>query len=158
MPVTSFVHVPDVELGGRAPRPRRPKPKPRTTPPRLLTPQVRTLLLDRTEQAIEAGRIAINPDDLECEQLDLTLAELGLLYAILFPEEYLAPPLPAAAPSGTAPGSAARIEEYARRAAAGQALYHPADATAHGAHDRGLRIAQRANGSGVRVEGWQGEE
>jgi hypothetical protein len=39
-----------------------------------------------------------------------------------------------------------------------RALIVAGDARADRAHDRGLKIAQRKNGSGVRVVGWEGEE
>jgi hypothetical protein len=40
----------------------------------------------------------------------------------------------------------------------GQSLTSAGDATAHRHSDRGLRIEQRKNGSGVRVVGWEEED
>jgi hypothetical protein len=137
-------------------RPKKKSPKKKGNSARVLTSQVRTVLIDRIEAAIDCGRVGINPEDMASESLDFTLAELALLLRILLPEEYLDPSegRGPASPTRTAPGSAERIAEYAARAAAGRAITVAGDATAHGAHDRGLAISQRRNGSGVRVVGW----
>lgn len=162
MPVSFWV-ASETFVWPAPPKPR-PKPKkPRAACPRAksgqrLSPQCRTVLIDRLEAGVEAGRIRLIAEDMgEPDGLDFTLAEYALLLRLLFPEEYLAPApkrVRAPAPTGTAPGSAARIAAYAERAGRGQALYAAGDATAHKAHDRGLKIAQRRNGSGVQVVGW----
>jgi hypothetical protein len=80
----------------RAPVPRRkkpgPKPKPRKKPRtpragRALPVQLRTLFIDRMEEALEVGVIDLNPEDMACEGLLLTHGELELLLKILFPNE-----------------------------------------------------------------------
>lgn len=173
MPVTSFV-ITTVHDWTRPPAPSAPAPTPRVAPKtitprckktrkrapkRPISPQCRTVLIDRLEAAIADGRIELCAEEMPCESLDFTLAELAFLQRILFPEEYLdpfagrKPPRPTA----TAPGSAERIAEYAFRVAERRVMHVAGDATAHGAHDRGLAITQRANGSGVKVVGWSGE-
>ncbi len=142
---------------------RKGKPKPNHKPKRKkakrFTPQRRAVLIDRLEAAIESGLIDLNDEDMPCESLDFTLAELALLMRIFLPEEYIDPseanPRPPA--TRTAPGSAERIAEYAFRLAQKRALFTAGDATAHKAHDPGLRIEQRGNGTGVKVVGWADE-
>lgn len=121
-----------------------------------------TVLIDRLEAAIAAGRIDLLADDGETPAVEITTGELSLLLAILLPEEW--PFLrPASQPTATAPGSKHRIQAYAARVAAGESLYHAYDACpvrgdADGrlvaAGKLALAIVQRANGSGPRVLGW----
>ncbi len=168
MPAT---FVPDVEFVW--------PPRPRTAPPArpapaaarcrkkkfpkppapAFTSQCRTVLIDRLEAAVEVGTIDLHDDFEPCDQLAITGGEYALLLRLLFPEEYAEPSdVRAPAPTLTAPGSAGRIAEYAERVARGERTYSPGDATAHRAADRGLRIEQRRNGSGVKVVGWDDDE
>lgn len=183
MPASSFVPDPDLEtvpavraptpptrtrkapaalrarlarvLSGEARRRRPPKATLRATP--------LTILLDRVEAAVQAGVIDVLDDGKPAAEIAVTSAELALLFQILFPEEW--PSLaPVSAPARAAPGSAGRIEEYAQRVARGEKLYHPADpcpVRGDGCDGRlvaagklALLVAQRANGSGVKVLGW----
>lgn len=147
----------------RTPAPGRPAKKPAKKPARkvkakrggsrTLSPQCRTVLIDRLERAVERGLIDLADDHEHCDELCVTAGEYALLLRLLFPEEYLRPERCDSA-TDTAPGSADRIETYRQRAARGEQLYHAADATAHKAHDRGLKITQRANGTGAKVLGW----
>jgi hypothetical protein len=145
-------------LQGRKPRAKpaaQPKAKRRPRPARRVIPvQVRTILDDRLNAAIESGLIELCDEDMACESLDMTLAELALLMKILLAEEYEAPKRKPRKASASAPASDGRIQVYAERRTAGCELYHPKDATAHRAHDRGVQIVQRKNGSGVKVVGW----
>jgi len=147
-----------------APSRKKPRPKKRAAkkpkkPAAKLSPQCASIIDDRIEAAIEAGLIVVCDEDMPCEALDVTIAELALWQRILNPEAYADPSegrKPAKA-SGTAPGSADRIAEYAFRVAQRRTVTVKGDATAHGAHDRGLKVVQRANGSGVKVVGWAEE-
>lgn len=127
-----------------------------------LSQQVLTTMIDRLEVAVAAGRIDLHDDATEESSIAITTGELALLLQILFPEEW-----PALAPASrgvsTAPGSAARIADYAARASTGEKLYHPLDACPVrgdvdgrlvAASRLALLIVQRANGSGPKVEGW----
>jgi hypothetical protein len=101
MPVLSFVAEPTYDLSGTAPAdhpqaaaaPRENRSRAGRKPAQLgrwrrqLTPQTRTLLMDRCEEAVAGGVIAVNPEEMECEFLDLTLAELALLFRLLFAED-----------------------------------------------------------------------
>lgn len=124
---------------------------------RPLSPQCRSVLIDRLELAVERGQIDMTDDHDPVDALCVTAGEYALLLRLLFPEDYVRPERPVASATDTAPGSADRIAEYQRRAARGEQLYHASDATAHKAHDRGLAIAQRANGTGAKVLGWADE-
>jgi hypothetical protein len=177
MPVTSFVLTPSFDwtlsparAPGKPPGTRcRPEPKRKKAkakkakikPAAKLSPQCRSVLIDRLEAATLDGRIELCDEDMPCEALDFTLAELAfLLERVLFPEEYRDPtaarvPPP---PTATPPGSAARIAEYAARVTRGQPTFAVTDARADRAHDPGLRIEQRRNGSGVKVVGWAEDE
>lgn len=139
---------------------RKPAPKPKRCRVARLSPQCCAVLVDRMERAVERGQIDLAPDAEPVEELCLTVGEYALLLRLLSPEEYVRPERPVRRPTTTAPGSEDRIEAYRQRAARGEQLYHAADATAHRAHERGLRIEQRGNGTGVRVLGWadEGEE
>lgn len=121
-----------------------------------------TVLVDRLEAAIDAGRIDLLGDDGHTPAVEITTGELALLLSILLPEEW---PLltVAAAPTATAPGSKHRIATYAARVEAGESLYHgydacpvrgDADGRLVAAGKLALAIVQRANGSGPRVLGW----
>lgn len=132
------------------------KPRRKGDSARVLAPQVRSVLDDRISAAIDRGAIVISACDMPCDFLEFTLAELAELLRVLLPEEYVDPSEGRAPPepTRTAPGSAERIAEYAARVAARRAITAAGDARAEGAHERGLAIRQRANGSGVQVVGW----
>lgn len=169
MPATSFVQTtvydftitpsaaPSVRAPAPARKPRRPA-KPKRVPSKggILTPQVVSLLDDRLEEAIDAGTIELVDDDGPFQGFAFTLAELAELKRMLLREAYIEPRKRPLA-TRTAPGTADRIQAYRQRVAAGEALYSDADATAHRAHDRGLVVAPRLNGSGTKVLGWEGE-
>lgn len=155
MPASSFTPSPGFDWPPAPRRRARPKKRKRK-PPRVLTAQVRTVLIDRIEAAIAAGLVDLLADGGPTPELQITTGELALLLSILFPEDYPAPRRRAVATT-TAPGSEARIAAYAARVAANQSLFAPGDATAHRAHDRGLAITPRGNGVGVKVVGWEGE-
>jgi hypothetical protein len=158
--------LPDVTFSSGLPRP--PDPPPTVPPPppkrprprhrrRTLRPSTLTVLIDRIEAALEGDQIDLLSDDAEADQIAITTGELALLLTILFPEEF--PPGERRKPrkgTATAPGSEARIAEYAARRAAGLYLYAQGDARADGP-GRGVVIVQRANGSGVKVVGWEDE-
>lgn len=163
MPVTSFVEhtvydltpAPAPAKRVRAPAPARKKP----AAPKggLLTPQVVSVLSDRLDEAVEAGVIELVDDDGPFQGFAFTLAELAELLRILLREAYTAPTQRPLA-TRTAPGSDDRIAVYRARAGAGETLWCDHDATAHRAHDKGLRFKERLNGSGVKVLGWEEEE
>ncbi len=162
MPVTSFVADPVFDRAlppALAPgkRCRRPRAKPKRAP---MPPQCRSVLIDRIEAATLDGRIELCDEEMPCESLDFTLEELAFLLRLLFPEEYRDPHAGRALPpaTATAPGSAERIAEYAWRVAQRRAVTVAGDARADRAHDRGLKIEQRKNGSGVKVVGWADED
>jgi hypothetical protein len=138
---------------------KKPRKRPGKPKPKRLPAQCSTVLIGRLEAAIASGLIDLCDEDMPCESLDFTLAELALLQRILFPEEYRDPFAGRAKPkaSGTAPGSAERIAEYALRVAGRRVLHVAGDATAHKWSDRGLAIEQRRNGTGVKVVGWADE-
>lgn len=137
-----------------------PRPTPRRKPAPDRRPSQRAamvVLRDRLEAAIQAGLIDPVPDDGPTPRLEITTGELALLLHILMPDEYPAdPPKPRA--TATAPGSAKRVEEYARRVAAGQALWNPLDPEAVRDDRRGLegllRGGRSAQGADLSVTGW----
>lgn len=141
----------------RAPK-RKPAPKAKRCRATRLSPQCCAVLVERMERAVARGQIDLAPDAEPVEELCITAGEYALLLRILSPEEYVRPERPPARATDTAPGSEERIEAYRRRVERGEALYAPGDATAHGAHERGLRIEQRGNGTGVRVVGWADDD
>lgn len=168
MPATSFVQTTVYDftitpsaapVRAPAPRARKPRRKPKRAPSRggILTPQVVSLLDDRLEEAIEAGTIELVDDDGPFQGFAFTLAELAELKRMLLREAYIEPKRKPLA-TRTAPGTAERIEAYQQRVSAGEVLYSDADATAHRAHDRGLRVTPRLNGSGLKVLGWAEEK
>lgn len=67
-------------------RPKKKPPKKKGNSARVLTSQVRTVLIDRIEAAIDCGRVGINPEDMPCEGLDFTRNEVEALMRILCPE------------------------------------------------------------------------
>lgn len=150
----------------RTPAPERRKHRAAKKPPRKpkrcrstrLSKHCCAVLVARVESAVRRGLIDLAPDDEPVEELCITAGEYALLLRILSPEEYVRPERPPARATDTAPGSEERIEAYRRRVERGEALYAPGDATAHGAHERGLKIEQRGNGTGVRVVGWADDE
>lgn len=157
-PVPASWFVAEPEYAWSPPQPPRKRPaKPRTKPVRPANHEVgastRQVMIDRLEAAIDAGRIELCPDDMPCESLDLTLNELALLLTIVLGEEYVAAERPPP-PTETAPGSADRIAEYARRLARGQCLFGDKDARADGASKRGLSVRSRKNGNGTLILGW----
>lgn len=111
--------------------------------------------MDRIEAAIERGLIQHCPDEMPCEFLDFTTAELAKLYEILLPEEFFEPKKARRATRDTAPASPERIAVYAERQAAGQSITAAGDVGAVRRDGKQLRIAERKNGSGVRVVGWE---
>lgn len=144
-----------------APERRTPKAKPAPKAKRCratrLSPQCCAVFVDRMERAVDCGIFDLAPDTEPVDSICLTMGEYALLMRLLSPEEYVRPERPVRKPTATAPGSEDRIEAYRQRAARGEQLYHDDDATAHRAHERGLRIEQRGNGTGVRVLGWADE-
>jgi hypothetical protein len=114
-------------------------------------------LLRRVDAAEAEGLIDFAPDDEPVDAVCITMGEFALLMRVLMPEEYVRPERPVSEPTGTPPGTLARLDVYRQRAARGEQLYHANDATAHKAHDRGLRMEQRGNGTGVKVIGWADE-
>lgn len=171
MPATSFVlddspcwndspvwPIPSTNRSTPKPKKKR-KPKPPRKPPRrelVIGSGVRSILIDRLEHAITTGRIDLMEDDGETPEVAITTGELGLLLVILLGEEYAAP-VRAPALTRTAPGSASRIAEYSRRVENGEVLFAQGDSRADGI-GRGLRIVQRANGTGPKIIGWMGDE
>lgn len=147
----------------RRPRPKKPRPKrkPKTRRKAAFTPQVRSLLIDRLETAVESGVIDLHDDAEHCDQLCITTGEYALLLRILFPEDYDEPrgakKVRAPAPTDTAPGSPDRIAAYADRAARGQGLYAKGDARPGMVDGLGLKVVSRRNGSGHQVVGWADE-
>lgn len=113
-------------------RPRKAKPvrapTPRQRSPGSLPTDVREILHDRIFAAIDRGEIDPLDDgeDLS-EQVAPTWGELNRLLRILLREDYepLAPP---SRPTNYPPGSAGKVAELERRAAAGEDLYHRYDA------------------------------
>jgi hypothetical protein len=96
MPVT-FVLEPQFDFTQpacpvRAPAPRRkpgpkgPRPRPKRRKAGRLSPQVRSQLVDRLEDAVQDGRIELNDEFMPCESLDLTVGELRALVCILYPD------------------------------------------------------------------------
>jgi hypothetical protein len=166
MPVTSFTPIVMHDWTGQsarpAPRPgkkgrparRKPKRKPRRKARSAIPPQCRTVLIDRLEAAIESGLVRLCDEDMECDALDFTLAELALLQRILFPEEYAGPKRRAGKPTDTAPGSPDRIAVYAARREAGRPISAKGDVGAVHPDGRQLTVAERKNGSGRKVVGW----
>lgn len=160
MPAPSFAapHAADQFVWPPPPPPgRRRKRKPAAGRPadHAVGPSTRQVMVDRFERAVAAGRITLCPDDMPCDSLDMTLAEVALLLEILLPEEFVGG-VRAPAPTATAPGSGGRVEAYRRRVAAGESVFGAGDARADGP-GRGVRITPRANGRGVRVLGWEGD-
>ncbi len=135
--------------------PKRKKPKARRTA--AFTPQVRSLLIDRFEAAVESGEISLHDDPAHCDEVCITSGEYAKLMRILFREDYCEPPAPAG-PTATAPGSADRIAEYRSRVESGRGVYDPADARPGMVGGRGLKVTSRRNGSGHQVLGWADEE
>ena len=116
MPTCSFVPdvpfvwpplAPEVPGGGlrppTAPKPARAKPGPkpgeRTTQQpkgkvrpakRTIASSVRTIMIDRMENATLDGRIELNTEDMLCESLDMTAEELAFTLRVLLEDAYAA--------------------------------------------------------------------
>jgi hypothetical protein len=86
------------------------------------------MLDDRLEAALEAGTIDLidEGEDL-ADAVEITLGEFNRIRAILLREEFV-PLKPAARPTNCPPGSAGKVAEMERRAAAGESLTHRLDA------------------------------
>lgn len=151
-----------VSWDGRAYAPPPARRNSRRRPARDRTPSMRAAFVsmrDRVEAAVQDGRIDLLDDDGPTPRLEITTGELGLLLHILMPDEYPAPrPRPRATP--TAPGSAARVEAYAKRVAAGEDLWNPLDPEAVRDDRRALagllRGGRSAQGADLSVSGWAG--
>lgn len=87
------------------------------------------VLIDRAATLVEVGRMVLLNDNIPVDSVHLSANEFLLLMEGLFPEHF--PQLRAAAfPTDTHPGTDERLAVYALRAATGQELYHPRDASA----------------------------
>lgn len=108
------------------------------------------LLVDRIEQAIDDGRIAVDDvDDIDPTPL-LSLDQLDALLKIIAPEVYADPTPGSTVPLESAPASARRVFDYADRRRRGQPLFDPRDATADGP---GVVVPGRRNGWGPKAGG-----
>ncbi len=109
-------------------------------------------ILDRWDEAYREGHIREIADPSTGEVVLVITGGLYRACHLLSPADYplkLDPP----APTATAPGSPARVEEYRRRVESGQHLYASGDEN----HMTGAVIVERLNGMGRRVLGRSGE-
>ena len=119
-----------------------------------LGPEVWELLDDRLFEAIESG--VIDPDYTDTEEGSVapTIGELNTLRRILMREAFRELPRPRPCPHP--PGSAAKLAEMERRAAAGESTTSPLDADPDADDRGGVEVIGTGKGSKVKVEviGW----
>jgi hypothetical protein len=153
----SFSWPPSPAVRAPAP-PVKPKPKPKPKKKRkgraVIPIQCRTVLIDRLEAAVEGGAIDLHDDYEHCDQLAITGGEYALLLRLLFPEDYAGPRKRPAKATLTPPASAERIAEYARRVSDGRPVTSRGDAGAVHPSGKQIVLAERRNGTGLRVVGW----
>lgn len=121
-----------------------------------------SVLLDRIEAGMETGRLDVMDDPVSADSVSITMAELIVLFEVLFPEDW--PRLvPAAMATGTAPGTDSRLAVYRERSRNGEQLYHvrdscpvrgDVDGRLVAAGRLALAIRDRGNGTGPKVLGW----